>query len=127
MKPIDLAPLLALCVIAGVQAEGNGSMDPPFAHPSPPSLSSVPPRTYIPTAPGTFIPIATRHSFADSRLPTVTDTSARVFIRTYDAEHGVYVNEEVADPACQHSNTRRDPVGAGLPAKDRAAVPVPDL
>lgn len=105
MKPTDLAPLLALCVIAGVQADGSGfsyyGADQPFAHPSPPSLSSVPPRTYIPTAPATFTPISSQHGFADSRLPTVTDTTARVFIRTYDAEHGVYVNEEVADPACQ--------------------------
>ncbi|MDQ3203686.1 MAG: hypothetical protein M3Q94_16235 [Pseudomonadota bacterium] len=72
----------------------------PFAHPAPPSLSTVPPRTYIPTAPQDFIPIASEHVFTDSRLPTVADTSVRVFIRSYDVERGVYVNEEVVDPTC---------------------------
>lgn len=72
----------------------------PFAHPVPLSLSTVPPRSYIPTAPGTFIPIASQHVFHDSRLPTVADATVRVFIRSYDAERGVYVNEEVLDPSC---------------------------
>ncbi|MDU9392076.1 hypothetical protein [Pseudomonas sp. zfem002] len=114
MKPIDLAPLLALCLVAATQADDSPlqghdasstfiyyGADQPFAHPFPPSLSSVAPKSYIPRAPQTFVPVASRHSFADSRLPTVTDTTARVFIRVYDAEHGVHVNEEVSDPACQ--------------------------
>jgi hypothetical protein len=31
-------------------------------------------------------------------LPTVADATVRVFIRTYDAERGIYVNDEVLDP-----------------------------
>jgi hypothetical protein len=72
----------------------------PFAHPAPPSLSTVPPGSYIPTAPQDFIPISSQHAFSDSRLPTVADATVRVFIRTYDAERGVYVNQEVIDPTC---------------------------
>ena len=74
--------------------------DQPFAHPVPPTMSTVPPGSYIPTSPQTFTPVSSQHVFADSRLPTVADTSVRVFIRTYDAEHGVYVNQEVLDPTC---------------------------
>jgi hypothetical protein len=74
--------------------------DQPFAHPVPPTMSTVPPGSYIPTAPGDFIPIATQHDFSDSRLPTVADATVRVFIRSYDSERGVYVNEEVLDPTC---------------------------
>ena len=47
-----------------------------------------------------FIPISSQHEFSDSRLPTVADATVRVFIRTYDAERGVYVNQEVIDPTC---------------------------
>ncbi|MGF6125030.1 hypothetical protein QF019_000219 [Pseudomonas frederiksbergensis] len=72
----------------------------PFARPAPPTLSSVPPRTYIPSAPQDFIPIASEHVFYDSQLPTVADANVRVFIRSYDPERGIYVNDEVLDPSC---------------------------
>jgi hypothetical protein len=74
--------------------------DQPFAHPSPPSISTVPPGSYIPTSPQDFIPISSQHEFSDSRLPTVADATVRVFIRSYDEVHGVYVNQEVVDPTC---------------------------
>ncbi|MGF6109118.1 hypothetical protein [Pseudomonas frederiksbergensis] len=72
----------------------------PFAHPAPPTLNPVPPRAYIPAAPQDFIPIASEHVFYDSRLPTVADANVRVFIRSYDPERGIYVNDEVLDPSC---------------------------
>jgi hypothetical protein len=115
MKKTDLRLLLTLCLTAttGLQAADELTptteyssefnyygADQPFAHPVPPSLSTVPPGSYIPTAPGDFIPIATQHDFSDSRLPTVADATVRVFIRSYDSERGVYVNEEVLDPTC---------------------------
>lgn len=115
MKQTDLTLLvIALFTAAGaVQADDSpmqtdrsssemiyyGS-EQPFAHPAPPTLSSIPPRTYIPTAPRDFIPIASEHVFYDSRLPTVADASVRVFIRSYDPERGIYVNDEVLDPSC---------------------------
>jgi hypothetical protein len=115
MKKTDLMLLLTLGLTAttGLQAADELTpttqyssefnyygADQPFAHPVPPSLSTVPPGSYIPTAPGDFIPIATQHDFSDSRLPTVADATVRVFIRSYDSERGVYVNEEVLDPTC---------------------------
>lgn len=115
MKATELPLLLALClsVITGAHADDrlpattDYSSDfnyygdnQPFAHPAPPSLSTVPPRSYIPSAPLAFIPIASQHEFSDSRLPTVADSTVRVFIRSYDAERGVYINEEVIDPTC---------------------------
>lgn len=72
----------------------------PFAHPAPPTLNPVPPRAYIPAAPLDFIPVATEHVFYDSQLPTVADANVRVFIRSYDPERGIYVNDEVLDPSC---------------------------
>ncbi|MCW8278190.1 hypothetical protein IMF27_23615 [Pseudomonas sp. PCH199] len=80
--------------------------DQPFAHPAPPSLSTVPPGSYIPTSPHTFTPVSSEHVFYDSRLPTVADATVRVFIRTYDEERGVYVNQEVLDPTCMLSCLR---------------------
>ncbi|VVM44833.1 hypothetical protein PS645_00442 [Pseudomonas fluorescens] len=115
MKPTELTLLLAFTLSTTATAYAGESLTPttdyssdflyygdnqPFAHPAPPSLSTVPPRTYIPTAPQDFTPIASEHVFTDSRLPTVADTSVRVFIRSYDVERGVYVNEEVVEPAC---------------------------
>ncbi|MVV49433.1 hypothetical protein EJA72_14470 [Pseudomonas sp. PB120] len=115
MKITDLTLLFAVCLTAATCARADDSSmqtersssefnyygaDQPFAHPAPPSLSTVPPGSYIPTAPATFIPIASQHDFYDSQLPTVADASVRVFIRHYDEEHGVYVNEEVLDPTC---------------------------
>lgn len=115
MKPIDLALFIAFCLTASttvraddspLQTESSNSelsyygTDQPFAHPSPPSLRSVPPGSYIPAAPQTFIPIAGPHMFADARLPTVADATVRVFIRSYDTKRGVYVNEEVLSPTC---------------------------
>ena len=98
MKLIALALLPALYL--GITPASSAD-DSAFAHPAPPTLDSLPPQTYIPSAPRTFIPIASEHRFRDSRLPTVADTSVRLFIRVYDAEHGVYRNEEVHDPDCQ--------------------------
>jgi hypothetical protein len=115
MKTTDLTLLLSLCLTAttGLQAADELTpttdyssefnyygADQPFAHPVPPSLSTVPPGSYIPTAPGDFIPIASQHDFSDSRLPTVADATVRVFVRSYDSQRGVYVNEEVLDPSC---------------------------
>lgn len=112
MNKTDLMLAFAVCLTTAAQADdltpttdySSGfnyyGENQPFAHPVPPSLSTVPPRSYIPTAPGEFIPIASQHVFHDSRLPTVADATVRVFIRSYDAERGVYVNEEVLDPTC---------------------------
>lgn len=112
MNKTDLMLAFAVCLTTAAQADeltpttdySSGFIyygeNQPFAHPVPPSLSTVPPRSYIPTAPGVFIPIASQHVFHDSRLPTVADATVRVFIRSYDAERGVYVNEEVLDPTC---------------------------
>ncbi|VVM90588.1 hypothetical protein PS862_03208 [Pseudomonas fluorescens] len=114
MNKTDLTLAFALCLTATAAAHADDltpttdyssefnyyGENQPFAHPVPPSLSSVPPRSYIPTAPREFIPIASQHVFHDSRLPTVADATVRVFIRSYDAERGVYVNEEVPDPSC---------------------------
>ncbi|POF39317.1 hypothetical protein B0D71_26545 [Pseudomonas laurylsulfativorans] len=84
--------------------------DQPFAHPVPQSMSTVPPGSYIPTAPGDFIPVSSEHVFSDSRLPTVADATVRVFIRSYDPERGVYVNQEVENPGCMLSCLREGPV-----------------
>ncbi|QAY92886.1 hypothetical protein [Pseudomonas sp. ACM7] len=115
MKTTDLRLLLALCLITTTGAHADDSLTPttdyssefnyygadqPFAHPVPPSLSTVPPGSYIPTAPQDFTPISSQHEFYDSRLPTVADATVRVFIRSYDQQRGVYVNEEVLDPTC---------------------------
>jgi hypothetical protein len=112
MSKTDLMLAFAVCLTTAAQADdltpttdySSGfnyyGDNQPFAHPVPPSLSTVPPRSYIPTAPREFIPIASQHVFYDSRLPTVADATVRVFIRSYDAERGVYVNEEVLDPSC---------------------------
>ncbi|KJZ63927.1 hypothetical protein [Pseudomonas fluorescens] len=115
MKTTDPRLLLALCLITTTGAYADDSLTPttdyssgfnyygadqPFAHPVPPSLSTVPPGSYIPTAPQDFIPISSQHVFYDSRLPTVADATVRVFIRSYDQQRGVYVNEEVLDPTC---------------------------
>lgn len=115
MKKTDLTLLFALCLTATTGAHADDSLTPtsdyssefnyygadqPFAHPVPPTLSTVPPGSYIPTAPQDFIPISSQHEFYDSRLPTVADATVRVFIRSYDQERGVYVNEEVLDPTC---------------------------
>ncbi len=115
MKTTDLRLLLALCLITTTGAYADNSLTPttdyssefnyygadqPFAHPVPPSMSTVPPGSYIPTAPQDFIPISSQHEFYDSRLPTVADATVRVFIRSYDQQRGVYVNEEVVDPTC---------------------------
>ncbi|KDD67545.1 hypothetical protein [Pseudomonas mandelii] len=115
MKTTDPRLLLALCLITTTGAHADDSLTPttdyssgfnyygadqPFAHPVPPSLSTVPPGSYIPTAPQDFIPISSQHNFYDSRLPTVADATVRVFIRSYDQQRGVYVNEEVFDPTC---------------------------
>ena len=118
MKTTDLTLLFALSLtaitaITGAQADdaltpttdyssdfNYYGADQPFAHPVPPSLSTVPPGSYIPTSPQDFIPVSNQHEFYDSRLPTVADATVRVFIRTYDQQRGVYVNEEVLDPTC---------------------------
>ncbi|WP_085718901.1 hypothetical protein [Pseudomonas sp. B28(2017)] len=124
MKKADLTLLLAVCLSATAVARADDlpattdyssefnyyGADQPFAHPVPPSLSSVPPGTYIPTAPGDFIPVSSDHVFYDSRLPTVADATVRVFVRSYDPEHGVYVNQEVENPGCMLSCLRQGPV-----------------
>ncbi|MFP3678077.1 hypothetical protein SB725_13240 [Pseudomonas sp. SIMBA_041] len=114
MKKSDLM-LLTVCLTLASAAHADDSLTPttdyssefnyygadqPFAHPVPPSMNIIPPGSYIPTSPQTFVPVSSQHVFSDSRSPTIADASTRVFIRTYDAEHGVYVNEEVLDPTC---------------------------
>ncbi|MGV8916977.1 MAG: hypothetical protein ACOH2R_04095 [Pseudomonas sp.] len=115
MNKTNLTLLLTLCLTFLTNAHAGDSpkttsdynsgfdyygANQPFAHPVPPTLSTVPPGSYIPTSPLDFIPIASQHEFYDSVLPTVADASVRVFIRSYDADRGVYVNEEVVDPTC---------------------------
>lgn len=98
--------LLMGCLLAATQAQALDSNfvyygpDQPFAHPAPYSLNATPPRPYEDTAPEDFVVIPDDHVFYDSRLPTVADATVRVFIRTYDAERGIYVNDEVLDPSC---------------------------
>ncbi|WP_223448003.1 MULTISPECIES: hypothetical protein [Pseudomonas] len=121
MKKTDLTLLLAVCLSATAVADDfpttNYSSefnyygaDQPFAHPVPPSMNIIPPGSYIPTAPGEFIPVSSEHVFSDSRLPTVADATVRVFIRSYDPERGVYVNQEVENPGCMQSCLRQGPV-----------------
>ncbi|HWT69016.1 MAG TPA: hypothetical protein VN214_07885 [Pseudomonas sp.] len=115
MNRIEQTLMLALCLTATtcvladdslMQTEQSSSefnyygADQPFAHPAPPSLNIIPPGAYIPTSPQTFTPVSSEHVFSDSRLPTVADATVRVFIRTYDEERGVYVNQEVENPEC---------------------------
>jgi hypothetical protein len=124
MKKTDLTLLLAFCLSLSAAARADDfpnttdyssefnyyGADQPFAHPSPPSMNIIPPGSYIPTAPGDFIPVSSQHVFTDSRLPTVADATVRVFIRSYDPERGVYVNQEVENPDCMLSCLRQGPV-----------------
>jgi hypothetical protein len=123
MNKTNLTLLLAVCLSATAVAHADDmpttnyssefnyyGTDQPFANPVPPSMSIVPPGSYIPTAPGEFIPVSSEHVFYDSRLPTVADATVRVFIRSYDPEHGVYVNQEVENPGCVLSCLRQGPV-----------------
>ncbi|WPN45281.1 MULTISPECIES: hypothetical protein [unclassified Pseudomonas] len=125
MKKADLTLLFALCLTAVLSAHADDApmqtdsyssefnyygADQPFAHPVPPSISTVPPGAYIPTSPGDFIPVSSEHVFSDSRLPTVADATVRVFIRSYDPERGIYVNQEVDDPGCVQACLRQGPL-----------------
>ncbi|MFJ2320712.1 hypothetical protein [Pseudomonas sp. NPDC087817] len=98
--------LLTGCLLAANQAQALDSNfvyygpNQPFAHPAPYSLNATPPKPYEDTAPQDFVVIPDDHVFYDSQLPTVADATVRVFIRTYDAERGIYVNDEVLDPGC---------------------------
>ncbi len=123
MNKTNLTLLLAVCLSTTAVAHADDmpttnyssefnyyGADQPFAHPVPPSMSTVPPGSYIPTAPAEFTPVSSEHVFYDSRLPTVADATVRVFVRTYDPEHGVYVNQEVQDSGCVLSCMRQGPV-----------------
>jgi len=124
MNKTDLTLLLAFCLSVSAAARADDfpnttdyssefnyyGTDQPFAHPSPPSMNIIPPGSYIPTAPGDFIPVSSQHVFTDSRLPTVADATVRVFIRSYDPERGVYVNQEVENPDCMLSCLRQVPM-----------------
>ncbi|MGE8338893.1 hypothetical protein [Pseudomonas laurylsulfatiphila] len=124
MNKTDLTLLLAFCLSVSAAARADDfpnttdyssefnyyGADQPFAHPSPPSMNIIPPGSYIPTAPGDFIPVSSQHVFTDSRLPTVADATVRVFIRSYDPERGVYVNQEVENPDCMLSCLRQVPM-----------------
>ncbi|MGF7116022.1 hypothetical protein QF017_005546 [Pseudomonas laurylsulfatiphila] len=124
MNKTDLTLLLAFCLSVSAAARADDfpnttdyssefnyyGTDQPFAHPSPPSMNIIPPGSYIPTAPGDFIPVSSQHVFSDSRLPTVADATVRVFIRSYDPERGVYVNQEVENPGCLMSCLRQGPM-----------------
>jgi hypothetical protein len=98
--------LLMGCLLAATQAQALDSNfvyygpNQPFAHPAPYSLNATPPRSYEEAAPQDFVVIPDDHEFYDSQLPTVADATVRVFIRTYDAERGIYVNDEALDPGC---------------------------
>jgi hypothetical protein len=98
--------LLSCCLLAATQAQALDSNfdyygpNQPFAHPAPPTLNAAPPGDYENTAPQDFIVIPDRHVFYDSQLPTVADATVRVFVRSYDAVRGIYVNDEVLDPTC---------------------------
>ena len=92
--------LLTGCLLAATQAHALDSNFIYYAHSAPPSLSAQPPRPFDDTAPQDFVVIPDRHVFRDSQLPTVADATVRVFVRTYDAERGIYVNDEVLDPTC---------------------------
>lgn len=98
--------LLTGCLLTAAQAQALDSNfnyygpNQPFAHPAPPSLSAQPPRPFDDAAPQDFVVIPDRRVFHDSQLPTVADATVRVFIRTYDAERGIYVNDELLDPTC---------------------------
>jgi len=98
--------LLIGCLLAATEAQALDSNfiyygpNQPFAHPAPYSLNATPPRPYEDTAPADFIVLPGGQEFTDSQLPTVADATVRVFIRTYDAERGIYVNDEVLDPSC---------------------------
>lgn len=115
MKTSKLTFTLAFCLITAQSVQADDSLmqtdtsntefhyygaDQPFAHPSPASINTIPPGSYIPASPQNFTPISSQHTFSDSRLPTIADATVRVFIRSYDPERGVYVNEEVQDPTC---------------------------
>lgn len=115
MKQIDLTVLFIVFITAAsavhadhspMQTAASSSTllyygpNQPFAHPAPPTLDPVPLGSYIPSEPQDFVPIASRHVFYDSQLPTVADASVRVFIRSYDPVRGVYVNDEVLTPSC---------------------------
>ena len=115
MKKTDLTLLFTVCLVVASAAHAGESLpltteyssdfnyyggDQPFAHPAPPSAIMIPPGSYISTSPGDFIPISSQHVFYDSQLPTIASARVQVFIRTYDAEHNVYVNEEVLNPSC---------------------------
>ncbi|WLH14957.1 hypothetical protein PSH58_11995 [Pseudomonas hefeiensis] len=115
MKHTDLTLVFALYLTVTSSAQAQESLtsttdysselqyygeNQPFAHPVPLSISTVPPHAYIAAPPQDFIPIASQHEFSDSRLPTVADATVRVFIRSYDEQRGVYINEEVLDPTC---------------------------
>ena len=123
MNKTNLTLLLAVCLSATAVAHADDlpttnyssefnyyGADQPFAHPVPPSMSTVPPGSYIPTAPAEFTPVSGEHVSYDSRLPTVADATVRVFVRTYDPEHGVYVNQEVQDSGCMLSCLRQGPM-----------------
>ncbi|WP_460118166.1 hypothetical protein [Pseudomonas sp. H3_G09] len=107
--------LLTGCLLAATEAQALDSNfsyygpNQPFAHPAPYSLSATPPRPYEDTAPADFIVLPGGQEFTDSQLPTVADATVRVFIRTYDAERGIYVNDEVLDPSCVLECLSRQP------------------
>ncbi|RON68871.1 hypothetical protein [Pseudomonas fluorescens] len=98
--------LLTGCLLAATSAQALDSNfvyygpNQPFAHPAPYSLNATPPRPFDDTAPQDFVVVPGGLEFSDSQLPTVADATVRVFIRTYDAERGIYVNDEVLDPTC---------------------------
>jgi len=125
MNTSQLWPMLTLALIPAVQALPLDTdtpsdliyygQDQPFVHPAPPTLQAIPPRPYIDTAPRDFIVIPDRHVFYDSRLPTVADATVRVFIRSYDPERRIYVNDEVLDPTCLLACLSRQGQNPSLP------------
>ena len=79
-----------------------------FADPEPQPLGSVAPQPYESAAPADFVVVSASHDFYNSRLPVVADRRLRVFVRTYDASRGVYMDTEVPEPQCLLSCRRRE-------------------
>jgi hypothetical protein len=115
MKKPDLMLLFTVCLVVASAARAGETLpltteyssdfnyygaDQPFAHPAPPSAILIPPGSYTSTSPGEFIPSSSQHVFHDSLLPTIASARVQVFIRTYDADLNVYMNEEVLNPSC---------------------------
>lgn len=92
-------------------ANADANQGPFFIDAQTPTLYSTPAIPYADTSPQNFVLIAGPHVFHDSQLPTVGDGKVRVYRRSYNPQLGVYVDQEVRDPACVMT-CRKAPVPA---------------